>query len=138
MSITTPADASLADSRGRSLLWWACHKGLRPYREWLIDKGADVNAADTHFRRTPLMGCLGFQNQQDTIKKLLAKGADMHAASADGKSALDMLEPLLPDADCMEYLLILIEADVFKGEAPPAKLLRSIGLAMSKRAHAGK
>ena len=136
-AITTPADASAADSRGRSLLWWSCHKGLG-IELALVDAGADVNAADAHFKRTPLMGCMEFYKRQHTIKKLLAKGADMHAVSAGGESVLDVLEPLQHVDDCMEYLLILIEADYFKGEAPPAKLLPSIGLAMSKRAHAGK
>jgi hypothetical protein len=87
--ITAPADARLADSRGRSLLWWSCHTGvgLAPR---LIAAGADVNAADTHFKRTPLMGSVNFTRQQDAIKALLAKGADMHAVSADGKTALDL------------------------------------------------
>jgi hypothetical protein len=135
--ITAPADARLADSRGRSLLWWACHTGvgLAPR---LIDAGADVNAADTHFKCTPLMACMGFFKSQDLIKALLAKGADMHAVSTDGKTALDALERYLGpavNADFREYLLILTEADVFKGKAPPAKLLPHLGLAMSERAH---
>jgi hypothetical protein len=134
--ITALADARLADSRGRSLLWWSCHKGLGMTMR-LVAAGADVNAADTHFKRTPLMGCMGFLKGQDFIKALLAKGADVHAVSADGKTALDVLEPFLgpANADCREYLLMLAEADVFKGEAPPAKLLPYIGLAVSERAH---
>ena len=133
--ITAPANVHLADSRGRSLLWWACHKGLGMAKR-LIAAGADVNAADTHFKRTPLMGCVTFFKNQDLIKALLAKGADMHAVSADGKTALDVLEPYVAEyADFREYLLILTEADVFKGKAPPAKLLPHLGLAMSERAH---
>jgi hypothetical protein len=64
--ITAPADARLADSRGRSLLWWSCHTGVN-LAPRLVDAGADVNAADTHLKRTPLMGCMGFTNQQDAI-----------------------------------------------------------------------
>ena len=136
--ITAPADARLADSRGRSLLWWSCQKGHMGVGKRLIEAGADVNAADTHFKRTPLMACMHFTKSQDLIKALLAKGANMHAVSADGKTALDVLEPGLGpavNADCREYLLILTEADVFKGKAPPAKLLPHFGLAMSERAH---
>jgi hypothetical protein len=136
--ITAPADARLADSRGRSLLWWGCHTGQISVGERLIDAGADVNAADTHFKRTPLMDCMGFFKNQDAIKALLAKGADMHAVSADGKTAVDALEQFLGpalQADFREYLLMLAEADVFKGEAPPAKLLPFIGLAVSERGH---
>ena len=134
--IAAPADARLADSRDRSLLWWACHKGMG-MAERLIDAGADVNAADTHFKRTPLMGCVGFDECQDFIKALLAKGADVHAVSADGKTALDLLEPLLgPTAnnDSREFLLVLAEANLFKGEDPPARLLPFLGKAISKRA----
>ena len=136
--ITAPVDARLADSRGRSLLWWACHKGLTGLvTRRLIATGAEVNAADTHFKRTPLMGRMGFFKSQDVIEVLLAKGADMHAVSADGKTALDLLEPFLGPAannDSREYLLILAEADVFKGEDPPARLLPFLGKAISKRA----
>jgi len=134
--ITAPADARLADSRGRSLLWWDLFKGLG-LAERLIAAGADVNAADTHFKRTPLMGCMGFFKQQNVIKALLAKGADMHAVSAVGTTALDELEPLLSppaNADSREYLLLLAEANLFKGEDPPARLLPFLGKAISKRA----
>ena len=94
-----------------------------------------MNAADTHFKRTPLMGRMGFFKSQDVIEVLLAKGADMHAVSADGKTALDLLEPYVAGhADSREYLLILAEADVFKGEDPPARLLPFLGKAISKRA----
>jgi hypothetical protein len=109
--------------------------------ERLIDAGADVNAADAHFKRTPLMGCVGFNEQQDKIMALLAKGADMHAVSADGKTAMGLLEPLLgPAANndsreySREYLLVLAEANLFKGEDPPARLLPFLGKAISKRA----
>jgi hypothetical protein len=137
--ITAPADARLADSRGRSLLWWSCHKGLNLGRI-LIDAGADVNAADTHFKLTPLMGCLDFSKQQDMIKALLAKGADMHAVSTDGTTALNVLEPSLgPPAcdDTREYLLLLAEANLFNGEDPPVRLLPFLGKAISKRAVTG-
>jgi type III secretion system FlhB-like substrate exporter len=79
--ITAPADVRLADSRGRSLLWWACHTGQTGVGKRLIEAGADVNAADTHFKRTPLMGCVSFFKQKDVIKALLAKGADAIALS---------------------------------------------------------
>ena len=133
--ITAPGDARLADSRGRSLLWWACHRGLDVARR-LIWAGADVNAANTHFKRTPLMGRMDYKNSQDVIKALLAKGADMHAVSADGKTALGLLEPYVAEhADSRECLLILAEAEVFKGEAPPAKFAPFRSLAVSARAH---
>ena len=136
--ITAPADARLADSRGRSLLWWACYTGLTGLAEQLIAAGANVNAADTHFKRTPLMGRMALSGSQAAIKTLLAKGADMHAKGADGKCALDLLEPRLHaanNADQLEYLLLLAEADVFKGADPPSKLLPFFGPAVSKRAH---
>jgi len=140
--IATPADARLADSRGRSLLWWACHKGLPGLATTLIGKGADVNAADAHFKRTPLMGCVAVDKQQATITTLLASGANLHAAGADGKTALDLLEQPLRgaanNADHCEALLILAEADVWRGEDPPAKFLPFLGRAVSKRAHANK
>ena len=133
--ITTPADASLADSRGRSLLWWACHKGL-VLATMLIDKGADVNAADTLFKRTPLLACTGFNKWQSMIKALLAKGADVHAVSADGTTALAVLVRNASDArsDSAEYLLLLAEGNAFKGAAQAPKLLQSIGLAVIQRA----
>jgi hypothetical protein len=138
LAIAAPADARLADSRGRSLLWWASHKQLGALAAWLVDGGADVNAADAHFKRTPLMGRMALSGSQAAIKTLLAKGADMHAKGADGKSALDLLEPRLHaanNADQLEYLLLLAEVDVFKGADPPSKLLPFFGPAVSKRAH---
>jgi len=39
------------------------------------------------------------------------------------------------NADQLEYLLLLAEADVFKGADPPSKLLPFFGPAVSKRAH---
>ena len=138
--IITPTDASLADSRGRSLLWWACNKGLGLV-ELLIDQGADVNAADTHFKRTPLMASMTYSGWQYAVKALLAKGANVHAVSNDGMTALDELELYLRysnNADFLEYLLLLAEADAFRGEAPPAKFTHYLSLAVSKRAHANK
>jgi hypothetical protein len=61
----------------------------------------------------------------------------MHAVSADGKTALD-LTVLHNDADGRKNLLILADAGVFKGQAPPAHLLPQLGLALSERAEEAK
>ena len=81
-----------------------------------------------------------FNMQQDMIKKLLAKGADMHAVSADGKSLLDELAKYLApqDADSRKNLLLLADAGVFKGKTPPAHLFPHLSLAISERAEAAK
>ena len=134
LDITQPADARLSDSRGRSLLWWACHKGLlRKVADWLIKAGADVNAADTHYKRTPLMACVAFNDSNILLKALLDKRANLFATSADGETALSILETYLGEASTRDHLLILTEAGIFKGAAPPPHLAKCIGEALSKR-----
>ena len=135
LDITQPADARLCDSRGRSLLWWACHNGQFTVARMLIKAGADVNAADTHYKRTPLMGCVGFKYSQKVLKALLDKRPNLFATSADGETALSLVEKYLymnEDFMC-DYLLMLTEAGVFKGKVPPSHLAQAIATALSKR-----
>ena len=143
LDITQPADARLSDSRGRSLLWWACHKGVAVGAEMLIKAGADVNAADTHYKRTPLMGCVGFPlmgcvgflSNQKLLKALLDKRPNLFATSADGETVLSVVEKYLGrnEVSTRDYVLMLTEAGIFKGEAPPPHLAQAIATALSKR-----
>jgi hypothetical protein len=88
------------------------------------------------------MGCVTSYWGQMTIEALLDKGANVHAVSADGKTALKMLAdyPYInivgdPGTDgARKTLLILADAGVFKGQAPPVHLLPALGLALSERA----
>lgn len=53
----------------------------------LIEKGAVVNATDTH-KQTPLMQQIG-QGKNDVAKLLIEKGADIHAVDAQGLDLMD-------------------------------------------------
>ena len=133
------AAVNSSDSRGRSLLWWACADGWSHLPARLISCGADPNAADKHFKRSPLMGALAAYSRPDTVKALLDNGADVHAKCVKGETPLDVLRAWGPrdHQDPLAYLLLLAEANVFKGAKPAAEWAPFIAEAVSQRAANG-
>lgn len=79
------ADPNAADNAGSTpLLWAAC----QPDRvKLLLAKGANPNAK-TKAGRTPLMAASACESGVDSIRQLLAKGADVNAVSEDKNSAI--------------------------------------------------
>jgi hypothetical protein len=136
--VTTRAAANTMDSRGRSLLWWACATGWAVVTERFVSFGADVNAVDKYFKRSPLMEVLGFHKKIGLVKLLLDNGADVHARCSHGNAPLDVLRAWgdLDHDDNLAYLLLLADANVFKGLDPPAEWAPYIAKAVSRRAAA--
>ena len=134
--LVSRAAVNTMDSRGRSLLWWACATGQHVLSERYILIGADVNAVDKYFKRSPLMEALRFYSNTATVKLLLDKGADVHARCSQGNAPLDVLRTwgYLSHNDHFAYLLLLADANVFKGLDPPAEWVPYIAKAVSKRA----
>ncbi|XP_008398616.1 myotrophin [Poecilia reticulata] len=72
---------------GRNPLHYAADFGHLKVVEYLLEKGADVNATDKH-GLTPLI-CACFEGHCDCVKILLEKGADRNIKTNDGLSAFD-------------------------------------------------
>ena len=125
------------------MLWWACHKGTNCVYG-LIRTGADVDVVDTHFERTPLMGCLEYSGWEFPVVELLAKNANLSAENACGETALDILWLKLDEdlgeksAGSRRVLLLLANAGIFEGAPPPAQFLPHLGLAISEHAETAK
>ncbi|XP_077357037.1 myotrophin [Festucalex cinctus] len=74
---------------GRNPLHIACDFGHTPVVEYLISKGADVNASDKHGLTPLLIAC--FEGHCACVKVLLEKGADKDIEGPDGKRPLDVV-----------------------------------------------
>ncbi len=68
---------------GYTALTAAAINGHRAVVEWLVAKGADVNAASAD-GMTALM-CAAFDGNPDVIRVLAEKGADVNAKTPDGE-----------------------------------------------------
>lgn len=92
------------DAKGNTALMIVAYKGYKSAAEWLISKGADVNASnkagqtvlmlaglhkDNRDRKSPMS-----QKKQETIALVLEKGADIDAKDARGQTALQQAEAL--------------------------------------------
>jgi len=77
---------NITDKDGDTLLHFAVREGKKEVVEWLISKGADVNAR----------GIMGFMplhlaatlNHRDIMDLLIKKGADINAEDNNGKTPL--------------------------------------------------
>lgn len=74
------------DIDNRTPLSWAAKRGHKGIVKLLLEKGADVNAANRN-RRTPLHHA-STNGYVDVVKLLLEKGADVNAAQSDGRTPL--------------------------------------------------
>jgi len=85
-------DARLA---GRTLLHDAASQGNAPVAAWLIDRGADVNAANDCKDRCAESGWRPLHNAQrfrpaELVALLASRGASLDATAADGRTALHL------------------------------------------------
>lgn len=73
---------------GRTPLCLAAYRGRDEMAEWLIQAGADVDAADS-LGRTPLYWSAA-QNKRKTAEQLLARGAEVDARDEWGRTPLQV------------------------------------------------
>uniref|UniRef100_A0A3B3YKF5 Uncharacterized protein n=1 Tax=Poecilia mexicana TaxID=48701 RepID=A0A3B3YKF5_9TELE len=76
---------------GRYPLHYAADFGHLKVVEYLLEKGADINAKDKH-ELTSLM-CASLEGHCDCVKILLEKGADKNIKTESGTSAFDSEYP---------------------------------------------
>ena len=77
------------DSRGTSVLTWACNRGFEEGVRQLLDHGADVNASNTHGSTPLIEACMS--GNANVVNALLQHGADVSAVIKDtGDNALHM------------------------------------------------
>ena len=83
------ADAGAVDARGRHPLYYAAEADLAALCDELIARGADVDAATRNGGVTALM-IASDRGARSAVSSLLARGAAVNAADADGDTALSL------------------------------------------------
>jgi len=83
------ADVNLTDQHGSTALMEAARCGADGIIQLLADGQANITARDKHGRDALTLACQSPRAQSDTVRLLLALGADAKAAGSDGRSALD-------------------------------------------------
>lgn len=89
----------------RTYLFWAGMRKNLPIAKLLIEKGADVNAVDSHFA-TPITFAAGTGNTDTAFYDLLINnGADIKYKNERGADALLLLIPHLKDLKETDYFI---------------------------------
>jgi len=83
------ADVKLADEHGSTALMEAARAGASGIVQRLAEAKANALARDQHGRDALTLACQSPHADGDTVRALLALGADAKAAGSDGRSALD-------------------------------------------------
>ncbi|MBD8879909.1 ankyrin repeat domain-containing protein [Rhodanobacter sp. 7MK24] len=83
------ADATLADQHGSTALMEAARAGAVGIVQRLAEAQPDARARDSHGRDALTLACQSPRAHADTVRALLALGAEPKAPGSDGRSALD-------------------------------------------------
>ena len=83
------ADATLADHHGSTALMEAARAGAVGIVQRLAEAQPDARARDSHGRDALTLACQSPRAHADTVRALLALGAEPKAPGSDGRSALD-------------------------------------------------
>ena len=119
------SDVKAVDEKGLTLLHLAvAGKDNVDVVEFLIAKGADVNAKRKGSGDTPLHWAVQFDNIE-IVKLLIARGADVQATNDKGSTPLDIAK-FADNSAIIEYLSSL--SDVSSAEQPPAERISPLDL----------
>ncbi|WP_424681992.1 ankyrin repeat domain-containing protein [Frateuria sp. YIM B11624] len=83
------ADPNLADRHGTTALMEAARSGASAIVQVLAEAHADARTRDSHDRDALTLACQSPRAQADTVRALLALGAEPKRPGSDGRSALD-------------------------------------------------
>ncbi|WP_243042828.1 ankyrin repeat domain-containing protein [Dyella sedimenti] len=83
------ADVNLADRHGSTALMEAARAGAVGIVKLLAEAQADARARDSHGRDALTLACQSPRAHAETVRALLALGAEPKAVGSDGRSALD-------------------------------------------------
>ncbi|WP_426662106.1 ankyrin repeat domain-containing protein [Rhodanobacter aciditrophus] len=83
------ADVTLADRHGSTALMEAARAGAVGIVQRLAEAQPDARARDSHGRDALTLACQSPRAHADTVRALLALGAEPKAPGSDGRSALD-------------------------------------------------
>jgi len=83
------ADTTLADRHGSTALMEAARAGAVGIVQRLAEAQPDARARDSHGRDALTLACQSPRAHADTVRALLALGAEPKTAGSDGRSALD-------------------------------------------------
>lgn len=83
------ADVTLADRNGSTALMEAARAGAVAIVQRLAEAQPDARVRDRHGRDALTLACQSSQAHADTVRALLALGAEPKAPGSDGRSALD-------------------------------------------------
>jgi ankyrin repeat protein len=83
------ADVTLADHHGSTALMEAARAGAHTIVELLAQSQPDARARDHHGRDALTLACQSPHAHAETVRALLALGAEPKTAGSDGRSALD-------------------------------------------------
>lgn len=102
--------AKASDETGRTPLLLAASNGYAEIVQLLIDNGADVNAKikntlTPYGSTTPLWAATNYKGDVQTIRELLAAGAEIEARDMDGETPL-MAAARRGDVDIMKTLMV--------------------------------
>jgi ankyrin repeat protein len=127
------ADATLADRHGSTALMEAARAGAHGIVQLLAEAQPDARARDSHGRDALTLACQSPHAHADTVRALLALGAEPKTPGSDGRSALDhaaaagrwdlvaLLDPDTPLPATLEPDALLAE-----GADTPAHLLDAL------------
>ena len=127
------ADVNLADRHGSTALMEAARTGALGIVQLLAEAQPDARARDQHGRDALTLACQSPHAHADTVRALLALGAEPKAPGSDGRSALDhaaaagrwdlvaLLDPDTPLPSSLEPDTLLTE-----GADTPAHLLDAL------------
>ena len=84
-----PEEALKPGNKNGPVLMWAAIGSQNPtVLRALVERGADINEADSFFKGTPLTGAAGYTKNPEMLKELIKLGADINKTVHSDETAL--------------------------------------------------